>query len=62
MPQAAGTASAVLGCVRMLGGALASALVALSTNGSPAAMTAVMICFALLALFTWAGLVRPGKA
>lgn len=62
MPHVAGTASAVLGFVRMSGGALASALVALSTKGSPEAMTAVMIGFSAAALATWVALVRPRAA
>ena len=59
MPRAAGTASAVLGCVRMTGGAIASALVSLSTRGTPGAMTAVMLSFSTAALVTWVLLVRP---
>jgi DHA1 family bicyclomycin/chloramphenicol resistance-like MFS transporter len=59
MPQVAGTASAVLGFVRMSGGALASALVSLSTSGSPGAMTAVMLLCSVGALAAWFALVRP---
>jgi DHA1 family bicyclomycin/chloramphenicol resistance-like MFS transporter len=60
MAQAAGTASAILGCLRMAGGALASALVALFTHGTPAAMIAVMLLFAAAALACWHGLVDAG--
>jgi DHA1 family bicyclomycin/chloramphenicol resistance-like MFS transporter len=59
MPEVAGTASAVLGCVRMSGGALASALVALGTDGGPGAMIAVMLLCAAAALGVWFALVRP---
>jgi DHA1 family bicyclomycin/chloramphenicol resistance-like MFS transporter len=62
MAQVAGTASAVLGCVRMAGGAAASALVSLSTNGSPGAMIAVMLLCSLGALAAWITMVRPSAA
>jgi MFS transporter, DHA1 family, multidrug resistance protein len=59
MPHVAGTASAVLGFVRMSGGALASALVALSSAGSPKAMAVLMLLFASGALVTWVAAVAP---
>lgn len=59
MARVAGTASALLGCLRMAGGALASALVSLFTGGTPAAMTVVMLLFAGLALVCWQLLVGP---
>ncbi|MDR3672939.1 MAG: multidrug effflux MFS transporter [Holophaga sp.] len=59
LPQVAGTASAVLGFMRMGGGALASALVSLTTSGSPGAMIAVMLLCSTGALAAWIGLVRP---
>ncbi|NTV74552.1 MAG: multidrug effflux MFS transporter [Holophaga sp.] len=55
MAKLAGTASAVLGCVRMSGGALASALVSLLTNGTPAGMIAVMLLCSGGALAVWVG-------
>ena len=60
MPAVAGTASAVLGCVRMTGGALASALVSLGTDGGPGAMIAVMLLCVSAGLAVWFALVRPG--
>lgn len=60
MPAVAGTASAVLGCVRMSGGALASALVSLGTDGGPGAMIAVMLLCSAAGLAAWFALVRPG--
>jgi hypothetical protein len=46
----------------MAGGAAASALVSLSTNGTPGAMTAVMLVCSLGALAAWITLVRPSAA
>jgi DHA1 family bicyclomycin/chloramphenicol resistance-like MFS transporter len=59
LPEVAGTASAVLGFVRMAGGALASALVSLFTRGTPGAMIAVMLACSAAALVTWFAMVRP---
>jgi len=59
MPHLAGTASAVLGFVRMSGGALASALVSLTSEGSPTTMAALMVLFASGALVTWVAAVSP---
>lgn len=53
MPHVAGTASAVLGFVRMSGGALASALVSLSSARSPTALAVLMTLFASGTLGTW---------
>jgi DHA1 family bicyclomycin/chloramphenicol resistance-like MFS transporter len=63
MPHVAGTASAVLGFVRMSGGALASALVSLSSAKSPAALAVLMTLFASGALVAWIVAVSPrGRA
>jgi DHA1 family bicyclomycin/chloramphenicol resistance-like MFS transporter len=61
LPQVAGTASAVLGFLRMAGGALGSALVSLTTSGSPGAMVTVMLLCASGALAVWFTLVRPSE-
>ena len=61
MPQVAGTASAALGFVRMSGGALASALVSLSSAGSPFAIAVVMALFASGALAVWLAAVAPPR-
>lgn len=61
MPHVAGTASAVLGFVRMSGGALASALVSLSSAGSPLAIAVVMALFASGALVVWLAAVSPRR-
>jgi MFS transporter, DHA1 family, multidrug resistance protein len=61
MPHVAGTASAVLGFVRMSGGALASALVSLSSAGSPFAIAVVMTLLASGALVVWLAAVSPGR-
>jgi DHA1 family bicyclomycin/chloramphenicol resistance-like MFS transporter len=62
MPEVAGTASAVLGFVRMAGGAVASALVSLCTSGTPGAMIAVMLLCSAGSLAAWVTLVRPPRA
>jgi DHA1 family bicyclomycin/chloramphenicol resistance-like MFS transporter len=59
LPQVAGTASAVRGVMRMAGGALASALVSLSTAGGPGAMVAVMLLCSAGSLAVWIFMVRP---
>ncbi len=61
MPHVAGTASAVLGFIRMSGGALASALVSLSSTGSPAAIAVVMALFASGTLVVWLAAVSPQR-
>lgn len=61
MPHVAGTASAVLGFVRMSGGALASALVSLSSAGSPFAIAVVMALFASGTLAVWFAAVSPRR-
>jgi DHA1 family bicyclomycin/chloramphenicol resistance-like MFS transporter len=61
MPHVAGTASAVLGFVRMSGGALASALVSLSSAKSPTALAVLMTLFASGALVTWIAAVSPHR-
>lgn len=63
LPEVAGVAAAVLGFTQMLlGGTLASALVAFLYDGRTAtAMTSVMTLFALAALATYATIVRPAE-
>ncbi|MBK9088669.1 MAG: hypothetical protein IPL90_06335 [Holophagales bacterium] len=61
MPHVAGTASAVLGFVRMSGGALASALVSLSSAKSPTALAVLMTLFASGTLVTWIVTVSPPR-
>lgn len=61
MPHVAGTASAALGFVRMSGGALASALVSLSSSGSPLVIAVVMTLFASGALVVWLAAVSSGR-
>ena len=62
LPEVAGVA-AVLGFTQMLlGGTLASALVAFLYDGRTAtAMTSVMTLFALAAIATYATIVRPAE-
>jgi len=62
LPQIAGTASAVLGFVRMAGGAVASAMVSLFTSGSPAAMIVMMLVCSCSSLLVWITMVRPPAA
>ncbi|MGO9313999.1 MAG: hypothetical protein ACLQDI_14830, partial [Syntrophobacteraceae bacterium] len=57
MADIAGTASALLGSLRMLGGSLASACVSYFTRPSPTPMTAVMVLFDLLAMISYVTLV-----
>ncbi len=61
LPDVAGVAAAVLGFTQMLlGGTLASALVAFLYDGRTAtAMTSVMTLFALAAIAAYANIVRP---
>ena len=61
MPQVAGTASAVLGFIRMSGGALASALVSISGTGSPAVIAVLMGLFGSGALVVWLAAVSPRR-
>ena len=52
-PDMAGVASAVRGCVQMLGGAAASALVAALFAGTPTALPLAMSVFAVASCLTW---------
>jgi len=52
-PDMAGVASAVRGCLQMLGGAAASALVAWLFTGTPTAMPLAMSIFAIASLGNW---------
>lgn len=63
MPEIAGVAAAVVGFTQMmLGGTLASALVAFLYDGHTAiAMTGVMTLFAIASLATYFGVVRPDE-
>lgn len=63
LPEVAGVAAAVLGFTQMLlGGTLASALVAFLYDGRTAtAMTSVMTIFALAAIAAYATIVRPAE-
>lgn len=63
MPEIAGVAAAVVGFTQMmLGGTLASALVAFLYDGHTAtAMTGVMTLFAIASLAVYAGIVRPAE-
>jgi DHA1 family bicyclomycin/chloramphenicol resistance-like MFS transporter len=57
-PDMAGVASAVRGCLQMLGGAAASALVAWLFAGSPTALPLAMSLFAIAATVTWLALLH----
>jgi DHA1 family bicyclomycin/chloramphenicol resistance-like MFS transporter len=57
-PDMAGVASAVRGCLQMLGGASASALVAWLFSGSPTALPLAMSLFAIASSLTWLLLLR----
>jgi MFS transporter, DHA1 family, multidrug resistance protein len=63
LPEIAGVAAGVLGFTQMLlGGTLASALVAFFYNGRTAtAMASVMTLFALASIAAYAGIVRPAE-
>lgn len=63
LPEVAGVAAAVLGFTQMLlGGTLASALVAFLYDGRTAtAMTSVMTLFALASFAAYANIVRPAQ-
>lgn len=63
LPDVAGVAAAVLGFTQMLlGGTLASALVAFLYDGRTAtAMISVMTLFALAAIAAYANIVRPAE-
>ena len=52
-PDMAGVASAVRGCLQMLGGAAASALVAWLFAGTPTALPLAMSVFAIASCLTW---------
>ncbi len=58
-PDMAGVASAVRGCMQMLGGAAASALVARLFAGTPTALPLAMTIFALASASTWLLFLRP---
>ncbi|HEY1942776.1 MAG TPA: multidrug effflux MFS transporter [Roseiarcus sp.] len=53
-PEMAGVASAVRGCLQMLSGAAASALVAWLFAGTPTALPLAMAIFAIASCLTWA--------
>jgi DHA1 family bicyclomycin/chloramphenicol resistance-like MFS transporter len=53
-PDMAGVASAVRGCLQMLSGAAASALVAWLFAGTPTALPLAMAIFAIASCLTWA--------
>ena len=63
LPEIAGVAAAVLGFTQMLlGGTLASALVAFAADGRTAtAMTSIMTLFAIASIVAYAGIVRPAE-
>lgn len=63
LPEMAGVAAAVLGFTQMLlGGTVASALVAFLYDGHTAtAMTSVMTLFAIASLVVYVGIVRPAE-
>ncbi|MFE9427626.1 multidrug effflux MFS transporter [Kitasatospora sp. NPDC006697] len=61
-PHAAGTASALVGSVQFLTGALAPALVGLGGHGSALPMAVVVLGFALAALLAFVLLARPWQA
>jgi DHA1 family bicyclomycin/chloramphenicol resistance-like MFS transporter len=58
MAGIAGIASAVLGCMQMVGATLSSLLVGLLYRGTPVAMTEMMTAFALLSLLVWVVMIR----
>jgi DHA1 family bicyclomycin/chloramphenicol resistance-like MFS transporter len=58
-PATAGVASAVRGCLQMLTGAVASAMVAQLYRGTPVAMTLVMAVCAAASLIAWIVLPSP---
>ncbi len=60
-PDMAGVASAVRGCLQMLGGAAASALVSFLFSGTPTALPLSMSAFALASCLIWA-LMLQGEA
>jgi MFS transporter, DHA1 family, multidrug resistance protein len=53
VPEIAGVASSLFGSVRMISGAISSELVAFCYNGTPVAMTGVMLLFAASAFGFW---------
>jgi MFS transporter, DHA1 family, multidrug resistance protein len=55
----AGVASAVRGCLQMIGGAAASALVAWLFQGTPTALPLAMTIFATASVLSWLVLLRP---
>jgi MFS transporter, DHA1 family, multidrug resistance protein len=56
----AGVASAVRGCMQMIGGAAASALVAWLFQGTPTALPLAMTIFAIASALSWLAMLRPG--
>jgi DHA1 family bicyclomycin/chloramphenicol resistance-like MFS transporter len=60
-PDMAGVASAVRGCLQMLGGAAASALVAWLFAGTPTALPLAMSLFAIASCLTWLALLHRGS-
>jgi MFS transporter, DHA1 family, multidrug resistance protein len=56
----AGVASAVRGCMQMIGGAAASALVAWLFQGTPTALPLAMTIFAIASAMSWLAMLRPG--
>jgi DHA1 family bicyclomycin/chloramphenicol resistance-like MFS transporter len=58
----AGVASAVRGCLQMIGGAAASALVAWLFRGTPTALPLAMTIFATASALCWLALLRPAAA
>ncbi len=62
VPEIAGVAAATVGFLQMLGGALASGLIAFLYDGRTAiAMSGVMALFAIASLATYAGIARPAE-
>jgi DHA1 family bicyclomycin/chloramphenicol resistance-like MFS transporter len=53
VPEIAGVASSLFGSVRMIAGAISSELVAIFYNGTPIAMTGVMLLFGVSAFVFW---------
>ena len=53
VPEIAGVASSLFGSIRMIAGAISSELVAFCYNGTPVAMTGVMLLFAVAAFGFW---------
>lgn len=60
-PEMAGVASAVRGCLQMLGGAAASALVAMLYAGTPTALPLAMTIFAVASVLVWLTLLHRNR-